>query len=82
MLFRSIDKGIDSEDFVVVKKQAAAYHNEIVAVDINGSATLKTLNLNAPKPLLMPANEKYEPIKLEGEEVNILGVVLGILKKQ
>ncbi|MGL5067951.1 MAG: LexA family protein [Sarcina sp.] len=77
-----IDKGIDSGDFVVVKKQAAAYHNEIVAVDINGSATLKTLNLNAPKPLLMPANEKYEPIKLEGEEVNILGVVLGILKKQ
>lgn len=77
-----IDKGIDNGDFVIIKKQASAYHNDIVAVDINGSATLKTLNLNAPKPLLMPANEKYEPIKLEGKEVNILGTVLGILKKK
>lgn len=77
-----IDKNIDDDDFVIIKKQSAAYHNEIVAVSINGQATLKTLNLNNKKPLLMPANIKYEPIKLEGNDINILGTILGVLKKK
>lgn len=77
-----IDKNIDDGDFVIIKRQATAYNNEIVAVSINGEATLKTLNLDNKKPLLMPANTKYEPIKLEGNEVNILGTILGVLKKK
>ncbi|MGL5615308.1 MAG: LexA family protein [Sarcina sp.] len=77
-----IDKNINNGDFVLIKSQGSAYHNEIVAVDIEGSATLKTLNLNGKEPLLMPANTKYEPIKLKGRESNILGVVLGILKNK
>ena len=77
-----IDKNIEDGDFVLIKRQNSAYHNEIVAASINGSATLKTLNLNAEKPLLMPANAKYEPIKLEGKDVNILGVILGTLKNK
>ncbi|MGL5821245.1 MAG: LexA family protein [Sarcina sp.] len=77
-----INKNIDNGDFVVVKKQSTAYHNQIVAVDIDGSATLKTLNLNNKQPLLMPANEKYEPIELVGREFNILGVLLGVIKQE
>lgn len=77
-----IEKNINNGDLVIVKSQNSAYHNEIVAVDIEGSATLKTLNLNSKEPLLMPANAKYEPIKLKGKESNILGVVLGILKNK
>lgn len=77
-----IDKDIDNGDFVVIKKQNTAYNNQIVAVDIEGSATLKTLNLNAKRPVLMPANEKYEPIELIGRDINILGVLLGVIKKK
>ena len=77
-----IEKNINNGDFVIIKSQNSAYHNEIVAVDIDGSATLKTLNLNSEEPLLMPANAKYEPIKLKGKESNILGIVLGILKNK
>lgn len=77
-----IEKNINDGDFVVIKAQNSAYHNEIVAIDIEGSATLKTLNLNSSEPLLMPANAKYEPIKLKGRESNILGIVLGVLKNK
>ncbi|MGL4741119.1 MAG: LexA family protein [Sarcina sp.] len=77
-----IDKDIDNGDFVVIKKQNTAYHNQIVAVDIEGSATLKTLNLNSKRPVLMPANEKYEPIELVGRDINILGILLGVMKKK
>lgn len=77
-----IEKNINDGDFVIIKAQNSAYHNEIVAIDIEGSATLKTLNLNSSEPLLMPANSKYEPIKLKGKESNVLGKVLGILKNK
>lgn len=77
-----IDKNINDGDLVVIKRQNNAYHNDIVAVDLDGSATLKTLNLNADSPMLMPANIKYNPINLEGREANILGVAVGIIKNK
>lgn len=77
-----IDKNINDGDLVVIKRQNSAYHNDIVAVDLEGSATLKTLNLNGDSPMLMPANIKYNPITLEDREANILGVAIGIIKNK
>ena len=68
-------------DLVVIKKQPIADHNDIVAVDIDRSATLKRLNLKEKEPLLMPENDKYDPISLEGKDANILGVAIGVIKK-
>lgn len=68
-------------DLVVIRKQATADHNDIVAVDIDRSSTLKRLDISGESPLLMPENEKYEPISLEGRDANILGVAIGIIKK-
>lgn len=71
---------IDDGDLVVIKKQSTAIHNEIVAVDLEGSATLKRLNLKSKIPYLMPENPKYYPISLVDREANILGVAIGIIK--
>lgn len=68
-------------DFILIKRQNNADHNDIVAADIDGSATLKRLKLYE-EPCLMPENEKYSPIMIKGRNVSILGVAVGILKKK
>lgn len=75
-----VDKNICNGDLVVIKKQATANHNDIVAANLDGEATLKTLNLNSETPKLMPANSLYSPIELSNRDVNILGVAIGVIK--
>ncbi|MDV4152210.1 transcriptional repressor LexA [Clostridium sp. AL.422] len=77
-----VDKNICDGDLVVIKRQAIANHNEIVAANLDGEATLKTLNLNGDSPMLMPANSLYSPIELENKEASILGVAIGVIKKE
>ncbi|MGL5381463.1 transcriptional repressor LexA [Clostridium sp.] len=77
-----VDKNICNGDLVVIKKQNTANHNDIVAANLDGEATLKTLNMNSEVPMLMPANELYTPIPLINKEVSILGVAIGVIKNQ
>ncbi|GKX65089.1 transcriptional repressor LexA [Inconstantimicrobium mannanitabidum] len=67
-------------DFILIKRQSTANHNDIIAADIDGSATLKRLKLSE-EPVLMPENPMYSPIHIKNKNVNILGVAVGILKK-
>ncbi|MBD7915532.1 repressor LexA [Clostridium sp. Sa3CUN1] len=75
-----VEKNICDGDLVVIKKQANANHNDIVAASLDGEATLKTLNLNSESPKLMPANSLYSPIELMNRDVSILGVAIGVIK--
>ncbi|MFL0267585.1 transcriptional repressor LexA [Candidatus Clostridium radicumherbarum] len=77
-----IGANIFDGDYVVIKKQSTAQNGDIVAADIEGSATLKTLSLGKDVPMLMPENEKYSPIFIHDKQVSILGVAVGIIKKQ
>lgn len=77
-----VDKNICDGDLVVIKKQANANHNDIVAASLDGEATLKTLNLNSDTPKLMPANSLYSPIELANRNVSILGIAIGIIKQE
>ncbi len=77
-----VEKNICDGDLVVVKKQETANHNDIVAASLDGEATLKTLNLNKEIPMLMPANSMYAPIEIEGKDVSILGVAIGVIKQE
>ena len=65
---------------LVIKKQNTALNNDIVAASLDGEATLKILKLNDKEPMLVPANSKYSEIYLEGKEVSILGVAIGVIK--
>jgi len=76
-----INKNINDGDYVVINKQDCANIGDIVAVDIEGNATLKTYKTMGGKILLMPENDDYEPIMLEEEQFSIIGVAVGIIKE-
>ena len=40
-----INANIEDGDYVVIRKQYNANNNDIIAVDLDGSATLKRLNI-------------------------------------
>lgn len=71
---------IEDGDFVVIRKQTMASNRDIVAVNIEGSATLKRLWMDKNDVLLMPENDKYTPISIKNREAVVLGVVVGIIK--
>lgn len=77
-----IGANIFDEDYVVIRKQSTAQNRDIVAADIEGSATLKRLSLNKGAHMLMPENEKYSPIFIHDKQVSILGVAIGIIKSK
>lgn len=76
-----INAGINDGDYVVIKKTAYAENRDIVAVNIDGSATLKRLRMDKNGVMFMPENEKYSPIKVtEDQQVMLIGIAVGILK--
>jgi SOS regulatory protein LexA len=76
-----IGANIYDGDYVVIRKQCMAQNNDIVAVDLDGSATLKRLVMNKSGAILMPENEKYNPIPIFNDEASIIGVVFGIINR-
>jgi SOS regulatory protein LexA len=75
-----IGAGIDDGDYVIIRSTPSAQNRDIVAVDIDGNATLKRLIIKGRSPVLMPENEKHDPIPITSEGVHILGVAVGVLK--
>jgi SOS regulatory protein LexA len=75
-----MNKNINDGDYVVINKQNAADIGDIVAVDIEGNATLKTYKTMGGKILLMPENDAYEPFMLDEDQFSIIGVAVGIIK--
>jgi len=75
-----INKNIYDGDYVVISKQNIPSVRDVVAVDIEGEATLKTYRIMNGKIVLMPENEKYEPIIIEDQQFSFLGVAIGLIK--
>ncbi|MDP4179347.1 MAG: S24 family peptidase, partial [Bacillota bacterium] len=76
-----INADIDDGDYVLIKKQPFAENNDIIAADLDGSATLKRLKYTKDSAFLMPENEKYSPIPINDDGVRIIGTAVGIIKK-
>ena len=77
-----VNKNINDGDYVVVNKQNTANIGDIVAVDIDGEATLKTFKTKYGRIALTPENDSYEPIIIEDQQFYILGVAIGVVKNQ
>ncbi|QGT99769.1 SOS-response repressor and protease LexA [Candidatus Syntrophocurvum alkaliphilum] len=75
------DAGIHYGDYVLVRKQQEAYNRDIVVVAINDDATMKRWMKMGDTILLIPENNNYEPIQIQNEQANILGLVIGVVKK-
>lgn len=76
-----IGAGIMEGDYVVIRQQTVANSRDIVAVSLEDDATLKRYVTMGDTVLLMPENEKYEPIPIKNEQVRILGVACGLVRK-
>ncbi len=77
-----INANIHDSDLVVIKKQDAIYNGEIVAVDIDGYATIKRINIDGKYAILSPENDKYKPIVMPIDDIRIIGIAVGILKNK
>lgn len=72
---------INNGDYVLIRKQHSANNGDIVAVDLDGEATLKRLKLNSKEAYLMPENPKYSPINLRENPGTVLGLAVAVVKK-
>lgn len=78
-----INAEINHGDYVIIRRQATAENKDIVAVELDGSATLKRLYINKNTIQLLPENEKYSPIDIgEEDNISILGVALGVIGRK
>jgi repressor LexA len=77
-----IDEQIRDGDFVIVEDRKTADNGEMVIALLNGSdATLKKFYRENGRIRLQPANPTMEPIMVPAEQVQIQGVVVGVLRK-
>ncbi len=77
-----IDEQIQDGDYVIVEERSAAEVGETVVALIGGEeATIKKYYPEKGKIRLQPANDKMLPLILPAYNVQIQGVVIGILRK-
>ena len=76
-----IDDNIQDGDVIVVEKRESAENGQSVVALINGEqVTLKKFYIEADGIRLQPANPDMEAILLKNEEVQVLGVVTGVIR--
>ena len=75
-----IEEHIADGDYVIIQRQEQARDGQIVAVrDDDGEATLKRFFREKNRVRLEPANKTMKPIFRD--HVNILGVLVGVVRK-
>ncbi len=76
-----IDDNIQDGDIIVIEKTETASNGQSVIAMINGeTVTLKKFYVEAEGIRLQPANPDMAPIYLKNEEVQILGIVTGVIR--
>jgi repressor LexA len=76
-----IDDHIQDGDIIIVEKRETAETGESVVATINGErVTLKRFYVEAEGIRLQPADPAMEPIYLRHEELQILGIVSGVIR--
>jgi repressor LexA len=76
-----IGDGILDGDIVVVESRADANDGDTVVALVRGEATVKKLARRRGRVHLLPANDRIEPIVAKPEDVQIRGVVVGLLRR-
>lgn len=77
-----IDDNINDGDIIIVEKRDTAENGQSVIAMINGErVTLKRFYVERDGIRLQPANPTMEPIYLRHEELQILGIVSGVIRQ-
>ncbi|TYB32565.1 MAG: repressor LexA [Flexistipes sinusarabici] len=76
-----IDKGIFEDDTAVIKKQPDINEGETGAFRINDEVTLKTFARKEGYILLIPANKRYQSIRVTSKDsFEVIGKLIFVLK--
>lgn len=77
-----IDEQIRDGDIVIVEDRKTAANGEMVIALLNGNeVTLKKFHLVGGRVRLQPANPAVEPLVVDADQVQIQGVVVGVLRR-
>ncbi len=77
-----IDEQIRDGDFVVVEDRKTADNGEMVIALISGTdVTLKKFYRDNGRIRLQPANPAMQPLILDASQVQVQGVVVGVMRK-
>lgn len=77
-----IEDGVEDGDFIVVNRREKAASGEMVVAVVGGEATLKRFYPEADGRIrLQPANERMAPMYFREDEVDVQGVVVGLMRK-
>ncbi len=77
-----IDDNIQDGDIVIIEKKLSAENGQSVVALINNEyVTLKKFYIEADGIRLQPANPEMAAIFLKNEEVEVLGVVTGVIRQ-
>lgn len=74
-----IDAGIKEDDILIVDASITPIHNKIVVTAVDGDLTVKRLYYKNGKVLLCPENNKYSPIEIRNNDLNVWGVVTFVI---
>ena len=76
-----IDDNIQEGDIIVIEKREYAHNGQTVVAMINGEqVTLKKFYVETDGIRLQPANPQMAPIILKNQDVQILGIVTGVIR--
>ena len=77
-----IDEQIRDGDYVIVEDRQSADNGEMVIALVGGSeATLKKFYRENGRVRLQPANPTMQPIFVDPDQVQVQGVVVGVMRK-
>jgi len=77
-----INNHIDDGDFVVIRSQESAHNGDRVVAMIDDEVTLKRYYREKNRIRLEPSNESMGPIFVdEDDDIRILGVLVGVVRK-
>ncbi len=73
------DAGIHNHDVVIIKRTTNAQDGDIVVALVDEQeATLKRFQRDHREVVLYPANDAYQPLRLESERVQVQGQLVGL----
>ena len=76
-----IDDGIHDGDVVIVESRRDAPDGATVVALVSREATVKRFHRRRGRIHLVPANDRMAPIVAREEDVEVRGVVVGLLRR-
>ena len=75
-----IDEGIREKDILIINRQRHAENGRTVVAMVGGESTVKKFYQHGAEVELRPANSAMKPIRVPAADVEIVGVVVGLLR--